>query len=368
MPNLLALKADFTRYSWPLLTTLVLGLLLCKARKTLSQLATGHSISSLSRFLNEYTWSVEHIRQYRQEQLAAAVCQRHQGRRGRKPTFYLIIDDTVIPKWGRHIAKLGRHFCSTQKKVVWGHCLVFSYLVAGEIEGPWDWKLYVNERFCSPESFQTKIQLANAMIEAFEPPFPGKVMVLMDSAYLCKAVIQTARRKGYEVVGTVKKNRPIEFGSQVKHLKTGEVNFLTQLNVPMRFAWVRRKRGRKCVGCTDLRLKAQMIRRHYKCRWAVETFFQTAKHQFGMGHYQIRRWKGIERWIELVLLVYTLSALKRKGQMRWDEAKSHALQSLVPIISQIRQELIATVWVLLCYLQGLVSISDPKGAQKGVVM
>ena len=70
----------------------------------------------------------------------------------------------------------------------------------------------------------------------------------------------------------------------------------------------------------------------------------------------------------MVLLVYTLSALKRKGKMRWDEAKGHALQNLVPVISEIRQALVATVWVLLCYLQALVSIPDPKSAQKGVVM
>ena len=368
MPDLLALKPQFSRYSWPLFSTLMLGLLLCKARKTLSHLASGHSIGALSRFFNQYPWSVERLRCYRQQQLSAAMVQRYCGQRGRKPILYLILDDTVVPKRGKCLAQVGRHFCSTLGKVVWGHCLVFSYLVAGQIEGPWAWKLYVNRRFCFARTFKTKIQLAISLIESFQRPFPGKVIVLVDGAYFCDPLIRAATRQGYQVVGTVKKNRLLEFAPALKQLKSGEVNFLSATPIPLRFAWVRRPRGRKCVACTDLDFQAPSIRRHFKRRWAIETFFQTAKHQFGLGHYQMRSWTGIERWIELVLLAYTLATLHRQGQMRWDEAKGRALGNLTPLIEEIRQGLVTLVLVLLCHLQVLISFPDPKPAQNGVTM
>jgi len=368
MPNLLALKPQFSRYSWPLFTTLMLGLLLAKAHKTLSHLAHGHSICALSRFLSQYPWSLETLRRYRQDRLTEAIVHRYGRKRGRKPILYFILDDTVVPKRGKQLAHLGRHFCSTLGKVVWGHCFVFSYLVAGHIEGPWDWKLYLNRRFCFGRPFQTKIQLAISLLESFHPPFPGKVVVLVDSAYFCDPLIRATTRRGFQVVGTVKQNRLTEFAPTLKQLKSGEVNFLRTLSLPLRFAWVRRSGNRKCLACTDLDLHAPRIRKHFKRRWTIETFFQTAKHQFGLGDYHIRPWTSIQRWIELVLLAYTLASLNRHAPMRWDEAKAQLIAYLIPAIDEIRHAWLSLLLVLLCHLQSLLPFPVPTAPQNRVTM
>ena len=66
----------------------------------------------------------------------------------------------------------GYHFDSAEGKAVWGHGIVTTHYVNGDIEYPVRLSLYVKKETClkNARAFKTKIQLACEQIEAFMPP------------------------------------------------------------------------------------------------------------------------------------------------------------------------------------------------------
>lgn len=144
------------RYAWSLFLSILVGLLTVATQKTLSSLAQAHSISALSRFLNCYRWPASLLRHFRQQLITKEIHKRYLRKRGRPPIIYLIIDDTVIPKRGRHFPGWGLHYSVTQKQVTPGHDLVFAFLVVSTSRAPWAWRLYRNRRF-DPQAYRKKV-------------------------------------------------------------------------------------------------------------------------------------------------------------------------------------------------------------------
>jgi hypothetical protein len=58
-------------------------------------------------------------------------------------------------------------------------------------------------------------------------------------------------------------------------------------------------------------LSAQTIMRLYRCRWQIEQFYEDAKGECGLDHYQGRRWDGLHRHLALVMLAYSCLARQR---------------------------------------------------------
>ncbi|MEW6524695.1 MAG: transposase [Bacillota bacterium] len=58
-------------------------------------------------------------------------------------------------------------------------------------------------------------------------------------------------------------------------------------------------------------LDAQRLLTHYSHRWPIETFHRNAKQLLGFDDYQLRSTSGVERYLELVLIAYTLAETQR---------------------------------------------------------
>lgn len=114
MQALEQLKAHFQAYVWTHVLSILLGLMLLQRAKTLTALQHGESIPTLSRTLNVYEWPLEELRTTRHALIIRALHKHYQRRRGRQPTVYLIIDDTVVPKRGVKLPDLGFHFSPSQ--------------------------------------------------------------------------------------------------------------------------------------------------------------------------------------------------------------------------------------------------------------
>ena len=139
----------FSLPQWKYFVTVLLGLLHCDERRTLSALlrhvAVGVTIFGLCYFLRAAPWSVNALTAVRQayfyEQVAPLVaaahaeqCAQQPRRRGRRKrtlvTGYLIIDDSTHAKrYARAQEGLGSHYSGTEKKVVNGHSLYQSVYV-----------------------------------------------------------------------------------------------------------------------------------------------------------------------------------------------------------------------------------------------
>jgi hypothetical protein len=182
-------RSYFSKRQWKYFVTVLLGLIECDERKTMTGLlrvvAEQVSLLGLSRFLNKSHWSPEevaaawqlHFRQ-RMEPLVQAEHKRLKAElpkqvgqpRQTVVTGYLIFDDSVHGKQkGRKMGGLGGHYSKTEQKVVRGHCLFMGlYSLLGQ-RSPLKARMYCQENVCRKENipFQSKIAMAVEEIEQF---------------------------------------------------------------------------------------------------------------------------------------------------------------------------------------------------------
>ena len=106
-----------------------------------------------------------------------------------------IVDDTGIPKWGRHSPGVKRQYSGTLGKI--GNCQISVSLHAAGARGtaPLGWALYLPEEWCAdaerrrkakiPDtlSFQTKPQLAAGLVRQARSWRLPRAPILADSAY-----------------------------------------------------------------------------------------------------------------------------------------------------------------------------------------
>lgn len=246
------LKTHFQAYVWTHVLSILIGLMLLKQVKTLTALQGNESVPTLSRTMNVYEWPLEELRATQRALITQALRKHYRRRRGRQPMVYLILDDTVLPKRGEKLPLLGFHFSPSQDRVVRGWDLVFAAVHVGSFTAPWDWRCYVNARFSEEVDFRKRTELAAELIRLFEPPLAGRVIVLVDSTYCCGAVIRAAHKRGFSVVGWVKKNRLLSDGRRAWDVPEETVAYLQGLEIPVKVVHRGQGKGRRTVICTDL--------------------------------------------------------------------------------------------------------------------
>jgi len=85
-------------------------------------------------------------------------------------------------------------------------------------------------------------------------------------------------------------------------------------------------------------LKGNTITWWGRRRWAIEGFFKTAKHRFGLHRFGQQTLLGVYRWLVLSLTAYLLAHwahLHSEGGARpdWGEAAQKALKLLLPLMA-----------------------------------
>jgi len=148
-----------------------LSLAECEERKTLMGLlrVLGElvSLAGLSRFLNQWRWSTTALAHrwgsYCCERMSGPVLAEQARLKATQPhrvgrpketvvTGFLIFDDSAHtrPK-GRAMEGLGRHYSTTEKKVVSGHCLFSGLYVLLDQRCPLEPRMYCQKRVCEAE-------------------------------------------------------------------------------------------------------------------------------------------------------------------------------------------------------------------------
>jgi hypothetical protein len=355
----------FSKRQWKYFVTILLGLVECEERKTLSGIlrwvAEHISLSGLSRFMSKWPWSTEVVAQtwmarFRQKQ-KELVQSEHERQKAALPksigrpkatvvTGYLIFDDSVHTKpKGRKMAGLGQHFSNSEQRTVTGHCLFTGlYVLLGQ-RCPLPCQLYRQKAVCQQESvaFESKIQMATHQIENFEPLAGTQTHVLIDSWYHCRAVRRAAQKRGWQVSGGLKSNRTLRlihengerewlklsaYAARLQRSDWQEVTWPSEQGGQKMYAhlvqtWVR-KLGPMLVmitchdldeplksvrywGSTLFTLSAQELVDILAIRWNIETFFEYDKDLLGSDHYQVMTTQAILRfWTLLSCLLFFL--------------------------------------------------------------
>lgn len=293
---------------------------------------------TLSHFLTHGNWDSSYLKRIVQRvafQQIKAFAQRDHS------PIFVTLDDTVCEKTKpssqathtiqgasfQHSHLKGRH--------VYGHAVVQTLLRSGEQVFP-----FATERY-DPQG-KSKIDLACDLIQAV-PMSSCRTYVLMDSWYPSASVLQTSAERGFHVISGLKTNRIFypqgirqslkSFASYISKTDTdlvtigssdyrvyryeGKLNVVE--NAALLLCW---KDGEgfdpkqmKAFLSTDVSLSNEEILSYYSKRWAIETYFRTAKVRLAMDRYQVRSTQAIDRYLALLLFAALCCSYGGRGSL-----------------------------------------------------
>jgi hypothetical protein len=322
----------------------LLGLFLDAQAHALPAHTSVKSASSLSRFLNHYTWSTRSlIRTTRAAILQQLAC--HPPHRSMP--VRILIDLTTLEKRGKfwHLSTPTENRDAPDPWVRMlngkrGLHLVVLYLVVGEWRVPWSFRVWRGKGHPSPVQLACKLlaTVPKALVR-------GKiVLVQADTEFGTVAFLNAVRRRSWRPIVGMRGNRTLQDGRCLKdlyrHAQRGLQVNLKDIDYPLTVSWFWLKRA---DGKRELRFVAStypysgsyLVRLGRK-RWAIEGFFKTAKHQFGLHCFGQGTKLGVYRWLILSLIAYLLAHWIDQGSLppvlNWKAASRLALEILLPSI------------------------------------
>jgi len=316
-------------------STYTVGLITCEGKKNIQAInrtfMDAKDQSSLNRFLTESPWDKEKL-QNKKLYIANQTLRTSQSCIG-----YFLLDDTINNKTGKHMEDAGYHYDSKIGKSVWGHDLVTTHYVNGEVEYPVGISLYVKKKTCEQKKTEvkTKIQLATEQILAFTAPEGVRIMLAFDCRFFCRQIVDAAKEMKWDWVTQADSNRIIHYKA-----KKMNVTELAKSLADLRFKKVPVEGKRYALCCLkvwmpkigDVRLvvskeedgfhfyvsnrldySARQVLLTYKVRHRIEEFYRAVKQNLGVEAYQMRSGRGsIIHW-HLVFCAPTLLTLLKKS-------------------------------------------------------
>jgi len=199
--------------------TYVVGLVTCEGKRTITSInatllpGERKDDTSVSRFINKHTWSVDEVDQRRVALAREEITIWLDNREGGRPvTSYLIFDDSTHEKTGDQIAGAGSFRAGGGYK--WGKKMVSSLLRVGPFCLPYWGDLYLKKEYCEAEgvTFRTTTEMVREQILSFEP-LPGtETCVLVDSWFSGWPIISAVKFRedeGFYLISGLRKSRNI---------------------------------------------------------------------------------------------------------------------------------------------------------------
>jgi hypothetical protein len=273
------------------------------------------SASSLSRFLNHYAWSTRAViratRQAILNQVAHHPCSKGIPLR-------VLIDLTTLEKCGKFL-HLSTPTDDPKHPDPWvrmlngkrGLHLVVLYLVYGEWRIPWSFRVWRGKGHPSPSQLACK--LLATVPKALTQGRP--VVVMADTEFGTVDFLTAVRKRAWRSAVGMRCNRHLQDGRTLKQLyrngKRGQQVLIEGISFPLTVSWfwlkrADKKRELRFVVSTHPYSGVYLIRLGRK-RWAIEGFFKTIKHRFGMHCFGQSTQLGVYRWLILALIAYLLA-------------------------------------------------------------
>ena len=316
------------------------------------------SLSSFTRFLGKNVWAMEEVTQIALHQFF------HRLRIKENSVLFLIMDDTLTKKTGKKMPGCAWHQDHSRKTYVFGHQWVLLALLYKDFLLPLWAKLYHPKGARALGPFQTKITMAQRMLQALRLPIPCKVYLLVDSWYWAKTLVRCCRKCGYHMISQLKSNAVLWINGTRTKVNTfpafdtpyREVSLCLYgtnktLHISKLIATIqglgkvavvvvkeKRKKPHYLVS-TNLHLSALDVVKYYAKRWKIEQMIKDLKQRLGFGDYQARDPLAIQRHTALVLLSYFVLVLLKILQWLRDKAFSCVL-SIRLLAFQVRKHIL----------------------------
>lgn len=349
----LTARVAFSKRSWPYLAAIAVPWLLCAGQRCVTRLAdlAAHprSLSGYYRFLSDGKWRLTLFWRALFEVIVRTFP---------TPTLTLVLDDTLVPKWGRHIFGTGTYFDHVARPrpgYIWGHNWVVLAVVVGlgptaSVALPFWVRLYRRKGDCRPGEFRTRHELAQEALDAVRSWYAGAILLLADGAYNVASLVTPARALEIHLVSRLRSNavlrdlevpgrrpgrpgRPRKWGHRLGSLPglarvpgafTPAEVALYGRRVTLRlreFAAYSPALGRAIkvvitrdptrptrvayLMSTDVTLPAVALVEAYARRWTVEQLFAVAKTHLGFDSAEVRKPRAVARHAALTLALIT---------------------------------------------------------------
>jgi len=320
----------------------VFGLFLDAQGHALPEQTPVKSPSSLSRFLNHYLWSTRGVIRTTRQAVLAQI-------REHLPHFSIpiriLIDLTTLEKSGKFL-HLSTPMPDSDAPDPWvrflngkrGLHLVVLYLVVGPWRVPWSFRVWRGKGHPSP------VQLACKLLATVPKSLvKGRVVLVQaDTEFGTVEFLKAVRQRDWRPIVGLRGNRTLKDGRCLqdlyRHAKRGLQVHLKDIDFPLTVSWFWLKRA---DGKRELRFVASsypysgayLVQLGRK-RWAIEGFFKTAKHQFGLHCFGQGTKLGVYRWLILSLIAYLLAHWIDQWALppvlNWKAASRLALETLLP--------------------------------------
>lgn len=341
-----SLKLEFSKPQMKNLTDLASGIILSTGKRTISHmkrtLLSSRHVSSYTRFLNQSPWDSHQLKQRRLQEIYESITSRRQNMPYKKPTVgFLAIDDTGCKK---HISTqkmegLEFHYDHNEKRKLWSHKIVSSYIISQDVSLTGDFKIYLRKEHFQENNveFKSKIDLACELISEHQPT-DGKVYVMGDSWYTNNPIIETCHNRGFYYIGCAKSNANIfpvgikvsikDFAARLEqsmlhsvtvddtkykaYVYEGPISQIDHAKVIL--LWKKDYDPEVApfvLVCTDLELDPVTVILYYSQRWQIEIGYRNLKEGLGFDQYQLHSLKAIINFWEIQFLVYAYLELRR---------------------------------------------------------
>lgn len=297
-----------------------LALFLDTATKTALHRAELVSKSALSRLLNEYPWDTaqgwEVLQGAQWDSLLLAAKRKH------RPLLRLSVDLTSIEKKGSTLP-----FVRVYNEVHGIH-LVVLFAEYGAVKFPVGYRVYKGKGTATPVTLAR--ELLRSVPDSVKRRF--RVRVLADSGFEAAAFLDEVRHLGFEFVVGVRSTRRTLHPGEVTVADCSHGGYIELKNWPHDTLVLGRvERGDRVFHAVSSELlEGDKVVAEGKARWNEESFFKEGKHQFGLAQFALRTALGLDRWVLLVFLAWTLAILHRETGMTLEACAALALKTLMP--------------------------------------
>lgn len=293
----------------------VLGLFLDAQGHALPEHTQIKSARALSRFFNRYGWSTRQVIRTARKAVLDQL-KTHPARKG--VPVRLLIDLSTLKKTGQfwHLSTPTDDVDAPEPWVRMlngkrGLHLVVLYIVIGQRRIPWSFRVWRGKGQPSPNQLACKLlaTLPKALVKG------RTVIVQADTEFGTVEFLTAVRQRKWRAVVGVKSSRLLQDARKLKDLpgaaKRGIQVYLKGIDYPLTLSWLwlkraDHKRELRFVASTHPYSGVYLVRLGRK-RWAIEGFFKSAKHQFGLQCFGQSTKIGVYRWLILSLIAYLLA-------------------------------------------------------------
>ena len=349
----LSAKAAFSKRSWPFVAAMAVPWILCAGQRSIRRMAgmgaLRRSSSAYYRFLSEGKWRLPVLFRCVFELIIRTF---------KVKDLTLVLDDTLCPKWGRHIYGTGCYFDHVRRPragYIWGHNWIVMAVVVRVsktacVALPFWIGLYRPKESCAPGQFLTRHQIAAAALTLVRSLFQGPIHLLADGAYANDSLISQIRPLKIELVSRLRMDAALRApapprrakgsrGRKAKHgASLGKLGRLASSLKAFRKQRVsiygksvvllvrefeaywpaidcvikvvitrdpNRPGRRAFLLSTNLRLSALELIESFAMRWSIEQLFSVAKNQMGLDSAEVRKQRSVVRHATLCMALIT---------------------------------------------------------------